>query len=155
MSQIKLFYLTPITIPFSVIQRQYKQIGNVICRIVIQMLFDGEHLKNYIVERMSKFSIEVNILESIARALNSKNASAIIDSHIDDLYSQPESQYLIAMGVSRSLLVPMIRPAILSLCAETAPLVLTQDTGGEVGGGAISYDNIDQIAAHIFSHFVV
>ena len=92
------------------------------------MLFDSEHLKNYVLERISKFSIDVNIIESIAKGLNSSKASVIIDKHLDDLYSQPESQYLISLGISRSQLAPMIRPAILSLCAETAPFVLTHET---------------------------
>ncbi len=92
------------------------------------MLFDSEHLKNYILERISKYSIDVNIIESISKGLNSRKAGIIIDKHLDDLYSQPESQYLILLGISRSLLTPMIRPAILSLCAETAPFVLTHET---------------------------
>ena len=92
------------------------------------MLFDSEHLKNYILERISKFSIDINIMESIDKGLKSNRASVIIDHHLDELYTQPESQYLISLGVSRSMLIPMIRPAILSLCAEAAPYVLTHDT---------------------------
>lgn len=113
---------------YSVMQRQHKQISNVICRITVQMLFDSEHLKNYILERISKFSVDVNILECITKGLNSSKAGVIINEHLDSLYSHPEAQYLSAMGISRSLLTPMIRPAILSLCAETAPFVLTHDT---------------------------
>lgn len=109
-------------------QRQHKQIGKIITRIVIQMLFDSEHLKNYLLERISKFSIDVNIMEAMARGLKSSKAQMIIDNHLDELYCQPEAQYLISLGISRSMMAPMIRPAILSLCAETAPFVLTHDT---------------------------
>ena len=43
---------------------------------------------------------------------------------MDSLYIQPEGQYLQTLGLSKLKLRPLIKPAILSLCAETAPMVL-------------------------------
>ena len=112
-----------------VISRQSEQIGNVIRMIVLQMLFDSEHLHNYVEERLSRFSAEVNIAECITEALQSNDAERIIESHMNRLYAQPEAYFLQALGISRSKLKPMIQPSILSLCAETAPLVVGNITG--------------------------
>ena len=108
------------------------------------MLFDSEHMKHYVLERISRFSVEVNIVESITRALNSRKAETIIEDNLVQLYSQPEAYYLNILGVSKSHLKPMIRPAILSLCAETAPTVLEklQETGEVRTSQATSYSKM-------------
>lgn len=107
-----------------VIPRQHEQILELLRTIVLQLLFDSRHLENYVQERINKFSVEVNIVDCITRALDSKSSERIIDNHLNRLYSQPESAYLNAVGVSKGKLKVMIKPAVLSLCAESAPLVL-------------------------------
>ena len=109
---------------YRVIPRQHAQILELLRTIVLQLLFDSKHLENYIQERINKFSVEVNIVDCITQALNSRFSERIIDSHINRLYTQPEAAYLNAIGVSKGRLKPMIKPAVLSLCAESAPLVI-------------------------------
>ena len=92
--------------------------------IVLQMLFDSEHLENYITRKIHQFSSNVQIAENISQALQSPEAERIIDQRLDYLYSQPEADYLQALGLSRERIRPMIRPAVVSLCAESAPYVL-------------------------------
>ena len=92
--------------------------------IVLQLLFDSRHLENYIQERINRFSVEVNIVDCITRALNSAASEHVINAHLSRLYSQPEAYYLRVLGITRGKLKPMIKPAVLSLCAESAPLVL-------------------------------
>ena len=92
--------------------------------IVLQMLFDSEHLENYIRRKIHQFSSNVQIAENISQALQSPEAERIIDEKLDHLYSQPEAYYLQSVGMSRERVKPMIRPAVVSLCAESAPYVL-------------------------------
>ena len=48
----------------------------------------------------------------------------IIKQRLDILYAEPEAQFFEALGLNRQQLEPMIRPLVLSLCAETAPYIL-------------------------------
>ena len=100
------------------------QVRNIIKMIVLQMLFDSEHLENYITRKIHQFSSNVQIVENISQALQTPEAERIIDKRLDYLYSQPEAYYLQALGLSRERIKPMIRPAVISLCAESAPYVL-------------------------------
>ena len=100
------------------------QIRNVIRMVVLQMLFSSEHLQNYISKKIKQFSSHVQVTESITEALNSPETSQIISQRLDIVFTDPEAQFLEALGLSREHLEPMIRPAVLSLCAETAPYVL-------------------------------
>ena len=92
--------------------------------IVLQMLFDSEHLETYITRKIHHFSSNVQIAENIAHALQTPEAESIIDRNLDHVYSRPEAYYLQALGLTREKLKPMIRPAVISLCAESAPYVL-------------------------------
>lgn len=73
-------------------------------------------------------------MDCITQALNSSNSDHIIDTHLSQLYSQPEALYLNALGVTKVKLKPLIRPAVLSLCAETAPLILGRATEKRLSG---------------------
>ena len=112
--------------------------------IVLQMLFDSEHLENYITRKIHQFSSNVNIVENISKALQSPEAERIIDSRLDSLYSQPEAYYLQALGMNREQVKPMIRPAVISLCAESAPYVLD----------LMHKPNVEQVFVHTHIHTV-
>ena len=107
-----------------VFYRQHKQIRNIIKMIVLQMIFDSKHLEDYILKKISHFSSNVQVVDNISAALSSPEAERIIEERMDSLYVQPEGQYLQMLGLSKLKLRPLIKPAILSLCAETAPMVL-------------------------------
>ena len=92
--------------------------------IVLQMVFDSQHLETYITRKISQFSSNVRVVDNITAALNSPEAERIVEERLEVLYVQPEGQYLEALGLSKVRLRPLIKPAVLSLCAETAPLVL-------------------------------
>ena len=62
--------------------------------------------------------------ESIAQALNSPEVAQIISHRLDGILADPDAQLLEAVGLNREQLESMIRPAVLSLCAEAAPYVL-------------------------------
>ncbi len=92
--------------------------------IVLQLLFNSEHLQDYISKKIREFSSHVQVTESIAQALNSPEAARIIERHLDIALAEPEAQFLEPLGLNRKKIEATVRPAVLSLCAETAPFVL-------------------------------
>ncbi len=104
--------------------RRHKQIIGVIKLIVLQMLFDSRHLEIYLQRKVYQFTSNVQVVDAITQTLNSPEAERVIDGRLSALYAQPEAYYLHALGLTREKVRPMIKPAVLSLCAETAPLVL-------------------------------
>ena len=116
------------TFSLSVFYRQHRQIRDVIKLIVLQMVFNSHHLETYITRKISQFSSSTRVVDSITNALNSPEVERIIEERLDTLYVQPEGQYLEALGLSKVRLRPLIKPAVLSLCAESAPLVLDDVT---------------------------
>lgn len=92
--------------------------------IVLQQLFSSEHLQTYISKKIRQFSSHVQVTDSINRALDSPETAQLINNRLDLLFAEPEAQFLDALGVSRVELMRIVRPAVLSLCAETAPYVL-------------------------------
>ena len=110
--------------------RQHKEIKDIIKKIVLHMLFDFQHLENYMLRKIRQFSSNVNVVENITQALNSPEAERVIDERLNDLYSQPEAHYLEVLGLSKEQLRPMIKPSVLSLCAESGPVVLDSVSKG-------------------------
>lgn len=92
--------------------------------IVLQQLFSSEHLQTYISKKIRQFSSHVQVTESIGKALDSEDTALLINRRLDLMFAEPEAQFLETLGVSREDIRSMIRPSVLSLCAETAPFVL-------------------------------
>lgn len=110
----------------SVFYRRHGQIKNVIRLIVLQQLFSSEHLQNYISKKIRQFSSHVQVTESITKALSSPEMAQIINRRLDLVYAEPEAQFLEGLGVTRKQVESMIRPAVLSLYAETAHMQQSQ-----------------------------
>ena len=116
--------------------RQNKQIRNVIKLIVLQTVFNTQHLESYLTRKITQFSSSVQVVDSITSALNSPEVERIIEERLELLYVQPEGRYLETLGLRKARLQPLIKPAVLSLFAEAAPLVL--DSVAERRGNQVS-----------------
>lgn len=113
---------------YSVFYRQHRQIRNVVKLIVLQMVFNSQQLETYITRKISQFSSNVQVVDGITATLGSPEVEQIIEERLEVLYVQPEGQYLKVLGLSKEQLRPLIKPAVLSLCAETAPFLLDSVT---------------------------
>ena len=98
--------------------------------IVLHMLFDSQHLENYMLTKIRQFSSNVQVVDNIQQALDSPETDKIIKERLEALYSLPEGHYLEVLGLTKEQLKPMIKPSIISLCAESAPMVLDTISGG-------------------------
>ncbi len=107
-----------------VFYKRHKLIRQVIKMIVLQLLFDTQHLEHYITRKIKQFSSRVRIVDNITNALNSAEAEQVIEDRLIYLYSQPEAYYLEQLGLTKEDVKGLIKPSILSLCAESAPFVL-------------------------------
>lgn len=99
--------------------------------IVLHMLFDSQHLENYMLTKIRQFSSNVHVVDNIQQALDSPETDKIIKERLEALYSLPEGHYLEVLGLTKEQLKPMIKPSIISLCAESAPMVLDTISGGK------------------------
>ena len=118
-----------------VFYRRHEQIRHVVKLIVLQMVFDSQHLETYLTRKIAQFSSTVRVVDSINSALSSPEVERLVEERLEILYVQPEGQYLEALGLSKQRLRPLVKPAVLSLYAEAAPLVLdgvTERRGGKV-----------------------
>lgn len=106
--------------------------------IVLQQLFSSEHLQNYISKKIKQFSSHVQVTENITKALDSTEMAQIINRRLDLLFAEPEAQLLHPLGISRKEMESVIRPAVLSLCAETAPYVLDNVQYSQLGNPKVS-----------------
>lgn len=118
--------------------RRHAQIKNVIKLIVLQQLFSSEHLQDYISKKIRQFSSHVQVTENINAALNSTEIAQIINRRLDQLFAEPEAQFLQALGITREEVESIIRPAVLSLCAESAPYVLDNMQQSQLGNPKVS-----------------
>ena len=62
----------------------------------------------------------------------------IINHRLDILFGEPEAQFLQALGITKEEVESIIRPAVLSLCAETAPYVLDDMQQSQLGNPKVS-----------------
>lgn len=129
-----------------VFYRQHKQIRNVLRQITIQMLFDSKHLETYLERKITQFSSNVQVVENITQALNSSEGERVIEEELEQLYAQPEAHYLQVLGLGKEALRPLIKPSVLSLCAETAPKVLKAVSTGD--------SDIDEVSSQFHVHGV-
>ena len=104
--------------------RQHKQIRHVVQLIVVQMVLDSQHLETYLTRKITQFSSTVQVVDSISSALSSPEVERIVEERLEILFVQPEGQFLEGLGLTKEKLRPMVKPAVISLYAEAAPLVL-------------------------------
>ena len=117
--------------------------------IVLQFLFDSQHLEKYITQRIKQFSSHVRIIANITQALDLLETEQIIEERLTYLYSQPESYLLEQLSLKKDVIKPMIKPSIVSLCAESALYVL--DMVAESGQVIIIYVYLYNVSDNLIS----
>jgi len=92
--------------------------------LIIKTFFNAEYLNRYISEKagvlLNTFDIE-GILKSL---LDSDVVDDIIDMKLEEIRQRPEGMWLAMMGVDNNNLKPMIKPLILGLSSDVAPMIV-------------------------------
>ena len=79
-------------------------------------------LEDYVASKAKQFQTSVQVAESVIQALNREEAEQLIEKKLNAIFAGPDEYYLSVLGVSKESLKPMVKPAILSLCAEATTL---------------------------------
>eukprot|EP00731_Ephydatia_muelleri_P027378 Em0019g251a len=124
-------YKAPLIVGSGVFYRRHREIREIIKLVVLQMLFETHVLEDYIVSKARHFQTSVQVAESVLLALNKEEAEQLIEKRLNTIFASPDEYYLSALGVSKESLKPMVKPAVLSLCAEAT--TLAAGTGIEHG----------------------
>ena len=114
-----------------VFYRRHRDIRGIIKLVVLQMLFETHVLEDYIQSKAKQFQTSVQVADSVLQALNKEEAEQIIEKKLNTVFESPDEYYLSILGASKESLRPMVKPAVLSLCAEAT--ALAAGTGTEYG----------------------
>lgn len=119
---LMLVYKIPLVVGTGVFYRRHKGIRDIIKLVVLQMLFETHVLEDYILSKTKQFQTSVQVAESVLLALNKEEAEQIIEKKLNALFASPEEYYFSVLGITKESLKPMVKPAVLSLCAEATTL---------------------------------
>ena len=90
---------------------------------MLNMLLDSEFLTRYMTQQVSNASTRIQIKENVETALASSESEELIYSRLSYVFTQPENEDLRQIGITQDTVYPVLKPILLSLCAESAPLV--------------------------------
>ena len=110
----------------SVVQRRHKEIRWIIKEVVVNLLCDSEFLERYISQELQKASTNIKIEESITAAVNSREVELLVIAELSQIYTEPEGHFLREMGLEHDVLYSLVKPFVLMLCAEAAPVVIQE-----------------------------
>ena len=134
-----------------IISHRYKQIQQIIKGVILNILFDSEFLERYISQQLQKASTNLHIKDSIELALSSIEASQCVADHLDQVYQEPEGYDLEQLGLTRQQVHSVIKPFVLGLCAESAPMVMQELSDGTEVGSACSGCFVHITASGLYS----
>jgi hypothetical protein len=117
-------------IPFlpgsGVIPRQFKEIRAMVKNTMLKTFFDREFLTRYAIEKAGDFQQNTDIEGMIRRLLESDAVDKIIEVNLGKLDSTPTGGMLGGMGVPMSSMKPMVKPMIVGMSSEAAPMLMSQ-----------------------------
>ena len=117
-----LFDRIPLLYGSGIILRNFREIRTSVKDALMSAFFDEASLQQYLKSKISHFLSGANLDERIKGFLNNPAFESIIDRKLDTLSQRPEGLVVAMMGVSVDQLKPMIKPFIMGLSNDIAPL---------------------------------
>ncbi|XP_065182980.1 uncharacterized protein LOC135813888 [Sycon ciliatum] len=121
---IMLFYRIPLLYGSGVIPNHHREIGQSVKQIILDYIFDSDFINKYIMDKLSEVATTSDVPEKINTLLASEEVDIVVDEQLAKLSNLPEGQLLGAVGIKPSALKPMVKPFVLGMGAEVAPLLL-------------------------------
>ena len=90
----------------------------------MKTFFDADFLESYIDEQTNKFKQGLKLDEKLKQMLESDAVDKIIDDKLADLNNRPEGMMLAMAGINPLSLKPMIKPFVLGMGTDLAPVML-------------------------------
>lgn len=107
-----------------IIPKRFKEIRQTIKDTIMKTFFDADFLEAYIDEQTSKFKQGLKLDEKLKQMLESDAVDKIIDDKLADLNNRPEGMMLAMAGINPLSLKPMIKPFVLGMGTDLAPVML-------------------------------
>eukprot|EP00003_Mantamonas_plastica_P030021 TRINITY_DN726_c2_g1_i3.p1 TRINITY_DN726_c2_g1~~TRINITY_DN726_c2_g1_i3.p1 ORF type:complete len:357 (-),score=105.64 TRINITY_DN726_c2_g1_i3:74-1144(-) len=107
-----------------VIPTRFKEIRETVKNTMMKTFFDVTFLEKYIKQKTGQLTANLNIEEKIGKMLESEAVDKIIETKLQELSERPEGMMFAMMGVNPTSLKPLIKPFVLGMGSDIAPLML-------------------------------
>eukprot|EP00011_Vannellida_sp_DIVA3-517-6-12_P002062 CAMPEP_0114626136 /NCGR_PEP_ID=MMETSP0168-20121206/11624_1 /TAXON_ID=95228 ORGANISM="Vannella sp., Strain DIVA3 517/6/12" /NCGR_SAMPLE_ID=MMETSP0168 /ASSEMBLY_ACC=CAM_ASM_000044 /LENGTH=288 /DNA_ID=CAMNT_0001837427 /DNA_START=69 /DNA_END=932 /DNA_ORIENTATION=+ len=107
-----------------IIEDRFVEIRETIKGVIMRTFFDAEYLERYLAQKAGQLAGSFDVEGQLKKLLESDVVDEIIDEKLAELRERPEGMWLSMMGVDNSQLKPMIKPFILGMGSDVAPMIL-------------------------------
>lgn len=107
-----------------VIERQFMEIKDTIKKVIMETFFDPKYLEVYLQKKGRQLAENFDVDAKLKELLESSTVDGVIDAKLEELRQRPEGLWLSMHGVKTAELRPMIKPFVLSLGSDVAPMLL-------------------------------
>lgn len=121
-----LFDRVPFLIGSGVITKQFKEIRQTVMDTVLETFFDSAFLGQYIGDKAAELEQSDFLRKKIAGILEDDEVDAMLLKHLEALMLKPEGMMLAMIGMNAESLRPLVRPMVLALDVEIAPMITSQ-----------------------------
>jgi len=90
----------------------------------MKTFFNADYLENYLSQKAEQLLGSFDVEAKLKELLESPVVDEIIDTKLEELTQRPEGLWLSMMGVESKSLKPMIKPFILGMGSDVAPMIL-------------------------------
>jgi len=119
-----LFDKIPGLIGSGIIEDRFVEIRETVKDIIMKTFFSADYLENYLSQKTEQLLGSFDIEAKLKELLESPVVDEIIDTKLEELTQRPEGMWLSMMGVESKQLKPMIKPFILGMGSDVAPMIL-------------------------------
>lgn len=137
-----LFDRVPFLYGSGIIPRQFKQIRQAVKDTIMKTFFDKEYLEKYGRQKLGELAGSINIEEKVRGLLQSSAVDIIIDRKLAELQARQEGMILAMMGLSPEMLKPMVKPFVVGMASDVAPLLMDAVMGKEDGRSLVDFDHL-------------
>eukprot|EP00762_Andalucia_godoyi_P001896 ANDGO_06017.mRNA.1 hypothetical protein AMSG_06634 len=119
-----------------IIPLRFKEIREVVKNVIMKTFFDEAYLRRYASQKIGQLAGSMNIEDKIKKLLESPQIDAVIELKLGELASRPEGMVLAMMGLAPSQLKPMVKPFVVGMGSDVAPLLMDALVGP--GGSSLN-----------------
>jgi len=107
-----------------IIEDRFVEIRETVKDIIMKTFFSADYLETYLSQKAEQLLGSFDVEEKLKELLESPIVDEIIDTKLEELARRPEGLWLSMMGIESSKLKPMIKPFILGMGSDVAPMIL-------------------------------
>jgi hypothetical protein len=107
-----------------IIPLRFREIREVVKNVIMKSFFDSTFLERYLKEKAGELAASLNVEEKIRQMLQSPAVDDIIDKKLVELAGRPEGMILAMMGLAPEQLKPMVKPFVVGMASDVAPMLL-------------------------------